>query len=79
MKKITKNIKNVYHKREILLFDGSYNNTWIEKLNSLISNERSFSFTDGSIFTLTPDVNIIFETTNLFYSTPSVISKCGLL
>lgn len=62
-----------------LIFDGNMHYSWIEKLETVVDDNKTLFLTSNERITLTNETKIFFETSNLQNVSPSTISRCGIL
>lgn len=67
-------VKTLAKPIKILYFDGQIDPTWIDYLNLLSGQDKNYCMPNGDIID-TQNYKVIFETQNLYYCTPSFITK----
>lgn len=77
-KKFEENYKiidyNINDEIKILYLDGQIDSMWIDYLNVLYGDDKIYCLPNGETLNLS-QMKIIFETQNLYYCTPSFITK----
>ena len=62
-----------------VIFDGPVDHLWIESINSLLDDNRKLCLANGQILNLNSHIKLIFETDDLISSSPSTVSRLGVL
>ncbi|XP_076762246.1 dynein axonemal heavy chain 7 [Xylocopa sonorina] len=69
---------NTFTKRWII-FDGLLNNTWIENLHTVVDTNETLYLSSGEKININNSLSIIFETTNIQDTSPTILSTCGII
>ena len=65
--------------RKWIVLDGPIDYMWVEKLNSLLDENKKMSLPNGELIKVSNNVSIILEANNLKNVTPATVSRCGLI
>ena len=62
-----------------IICDGDIDPEWIESLNSVLDDNHLLTLPTGERIAFGPNVNFIFETSDLQYATPATVSRMGMI
>lgn len=62
-----------------IVFDGDIDPNWVENLNSVMDDNKTFTLPNGERLRLHANTRLIFETAELRFATPATISRCGVI
>ena len=62
-----------------LVFDGCLENSWAEKISSLLDDNRKFTLANGICLSVPKDIKFVFETDSLNSASPATVSRVGML
>lgn len=65
--------------RNWIVFDGSVDPLWAEKLNTLLDDNRKLCLTSGEMIEKSPLQTILFETVDLEHASPATVARCGFV
>ena len=65
--------------KQWVILDGPVDHLWIESINSLLDDNRKLCLANGQILNLNSHIKLIFETDDLISSSPSTVSRLGVL
>lgn len=60
-------------RRKWLVFDGTMDASWLENLHTVLDDTRKLCLKSGESISLSKNVNLIFETANVDFVSPSVV------
>jgi len=63
----------------VVVFDGSMDPEWTEDLHSLLDRNSKLCLASGDFLNTTPHVKTVFECDQLEHSTPSLVSRLGVV
>lgn len=61
------------------IFDGPIDSLWVENMNSVLDENRLLCLGNGERIKLSWRMRVIFEVGELWHSSPSTISRCGII
>ncbi|KAG2392323.1 hypothetical protein C9374_012575 [Naegleria lovaniensis] len=67
------------NKHHWIIFDGPVDTLWVESMNTLLDNTKLLTLISGDRIALTPNVNLIFEVSEVTFASPATISRCGMV
>ncbi|SCN60390.1 dynein heavy chain, putative [Plasmodium chabaudi chabaudi] len=70
--------KDDYDKAYII-FDGNLDSHWIENMNSVMDDNKVLTLSSNERILLKNHMNLIFEFSDLMFTTPATISRAGLV
>ncbi|CAH0562483.1 unnamed protein product [Brassicogethes aeneus] len=78
---VTKILKysNKESKARWLIFDGNIDSAWIDNINNLLENEKTYYISSGETINLNNNQSILFEVKDLSTASPTTISRCGVV
>ncbi|XP_078467787.1 dynein axonemal heavy chain 10-like [Lampetra planeri] len=65
--------------RRYILFDGDVDPLWVENMNSVMDDNKLLTLANGERIHLQPYCAMLLEVGNLDYSSPSTVSRCGVV
>lgn len=66
-------------KRMLITCDGPIEPDWVENMNSVLDDNKRLSLVTGETLYLTPNMNILLETSELENCPPATISRCAII
>ncbi|KAK9451852.1 dynein heavy chain, N-terminal region 1-domain-containing protein [Limtongia smithiae] len=79
LRQINNNLRGEIGKRYWIIFDGDIDPEWAENLNSVLDDNKILTLPTGEKLSLTPNIRIFFEVSELKYATLATISRCGII
>lgn len=79
LRNINNNIRHEAGKRIWIIFDGDIDPEWAENLNSVLDDNKMLTLPNGERIFLPSNVKLIFEVSNLKYTSPATVSRCGMV
>ncbi|SCO60367.1 dynein heavy chain, putative [Plasmodium berghei] len=70
--------KDNYDKAYII-FDGNLDSHWIENMNSVMDDNKVLTLSSNERILLKNHMNLVFEFSDLMFTTPATISRAGLV
>ena len=67
------------NKEHWIVFDGNIDPSWIENMNSALNDTKTLTFDNMLHIKLTSQYQILFETTDIVYASPAIISRCAVI
>ena len=61
------------------MFDGPIDPSWVDNLKTVLDECHTLFLPNGERLKINTDIKLIFETENLDFVSPSIISRCGVL
>lgn len=65
--------------RSWIVLDGPVDVSWIERIHTLLDDNRKLSLTSGEMIENMPLMSILFETEHLMYASPTTVARCGIV
>ncbi len=65
--------------RHWIVFDGDLDPDWVESLNSVLDDNKTFTLPNGERIELLPNVRVVFEVRDIGHGTPATVSRCGMV
>lgn len=62
-----------------IIFDGIIDPLWIERLHTLLDDNRKLCLASGQIIERTPPMTFVFETNDVTFASPATIARCGIV
>lgn len=62
-----------------IIFDGIIDPLWIERLHTLLDDNRKLCLASGQIIERTPPLTFVFETNDVTFASPATIARCGIV
>lgn len=62
-----------------LICDGDIDPEWVEALNSVLDDNRLLTLPSGWRIQFGPNVNFLFETSDLLHASPATVSRMGII
>ena len=76
---IRKSSLDLSGKRMLVTFDGPIEPDWVENMNSVLDDNKRLNLVTGETIYLTPQMNILLETSDLDDCSPATISRCAII
>lgn len=61
------------------MLDGPIDSAYAECMNSLLDDNKMLCLANGERIRISNHIRIIFETTDISHTSPSTLSRCGIL
>ncbi|CAD2104163.1 Dhc93AB [Plasmodium vinckei petteri] len=71
--------KNDDYDKAYIIFDGNLDSHWIENMNSVMDDNKVLTLSSNERILLKNHMNLIFEFSDLMFTTPATISRAGLV
>lgn len=65
--------------RSWIVLDGPVDVSWIERMHTLLDNNRKLSLASGEMIENMPLMSILFETDHLAHASPATVARCGVV
>ena len=62
-----------------LVFDGPVDIVWMESINSVLDDNKKLCLGSGTSIALDPSAHLFFEVEHLKYTSPAIVSRCGVV
>ena len=72
-------VKEPKEVRSWIICDGDIDPEWIESLNSVLDDNRLLTMPSGERIRFGPNVNFIFESSDLKFASPATVSRMGMI
>ncbi|KAL3091293.1 hypothetical protein niasHT_027107 [Heterodera trifolii] len=73
--RIIDNVRGELDKRQWIIFNGDVDPEWVEKLNSVLDDNKLLTLPNGERLSIPPNVRIIFEVADLKFATMATVSR----
>ncbi|CAN3358695.1 dynein heavy chain, cytoplasmic [Diutina catenulata] len=79
IRKIHANLRGERVVRTWVVFDGDIDPEWAETLNSVLDDNKVLTLANGERLAVPDNLSILFEASDLRYTTPATVSRCGMV
>lgn len=62
-----------------IIFDGIIDPLWIERLHTLLDDNRKLCLASGQVLERTPHMSFLFETNDVTFASPATLARCGIV
>lgn len=65
--------------RSWIVLDGPVDVSWIERMQTLLDDNRKLSLASGEMIECMPLMSMLFETEHLAHASPTTVARCGIV
>lgn len=65
--------------RSWIVLDGPVDVSWIERMHTLLDDNRKLSLASGEMIECMPLMSILFEAEHLAHASPTTVARCGIV